>query len=148
MVEFDEWAEHVPKYIRADRLWSVKAYRLALYISDLSWKDVTRLNKDRRTWGIANQLYRAVSSIGANIAEGYSRASGKDKARFYEYALGSAREARDWYYKSRYILGTSHVNHRMAILTDIMRLLLTMIPQQRGEYEIREGGPIYGETND
>ena len=25
--------------------------------------------------------------------------SGKDQARFYEYALEASREARDWYYK-------------------------------------------------
>ncbi|MFN8404533.1 MAG: four helix bundle protein [Anaerolineales bacterium] len=38
--------------------------------------------------------YEAVGSVGANISEGYSRSSGKDRARFYEYALGPARESR------------------------------------------------------
>jgi len=50
-------------------------------------------------------LYRAVGSIKANIAEGYSHRSGKDQARFYEYSLGSARESRGWYYDARHILG-------------------------------------------
>ena len=54
--------------------------------------------QDRRTIGLADQLYRSLGSIGANLAEGYSRGTGKDRAHFYEYALGSARESRDWYY--------------------------------------------------
>jgi hypothetical protein len=51
--------------------------------------------------------------------------------RFYEYSLGSAREARDWYYKGRHILGLAVVNHRLELLTEVIRLLLTMIPEQR-----------------
>lgn len=86
---------------------------------------------------MADQLYRAVGSIGANIAEGYSRGTGKDRARFYEYALGSARESRDWYFKGRYVLREEVVQHRLSFMTEITRLLLTIIPQQRGG-EIRE----------
>ncbi len=49
----------------------------------------------------ADSLWKmTVGSIRANIAEGYSRGTGKDRARFYEYALGSARESRDWYFIS------------------------------------------------
>jgi four helix bundle protein len=51
--------------------------------------------------GLSDQLYEAVGSVSANLAEGYSRGTGKDRARFYEYALGSARESRDWYFKAR-----------------------------------------------
>ena len=80
---------------------------------------------------LSDQLYRSVGSVGANIAEGYSRGSGKDRARFYEYALGSARESRDWYYKGRYVLGENVAKHRIHLLTQITRLLLTMIPDQR-----------------
>ena len=108
------------------------AYRYALFLSDISWQDVSKLLKDQRTLNISNQLYRAVGSISANLAEGYSRGTGKDQARFYEYALGSARESRDWYYKSRFILGDLIVEHRINLITEIIQLLLTMIPQQRG----------------
>ena len=58
------------------------------------WKDVTKLMEDRRTLGLSDQLYRALGSISANLAEGYSRGTGKDRERFYEYSLGSARESR------------------------------------------------------
>jgi four helix bundle protein len=72
----------------------MKLYRLALFLGDLAWHDVTKLVSDRRTVSLADQLFRAIGSIGANIAEGYSRQSGKDRTRFYEYALGSTRESR------------------------------------------------------
>ena len=85
-----------------------------------------------QTRALADQLYRALGSISANLAEGYSRISGRDRARFCEYALGSARESRDWYYNARHVLGESITQHRLALLTQIIRLLLTMIPQQRG----------------
>ncbi len=66
-----------------------------------------------------------------NIAEGYSRRSGKERARFYEYALGSAREARTWYYQGRHGLKENVLIHRLQLLTRIIRLLLNIIPAER-----------------
>ena len=51
--------------------------------------------------------------------------------RFFEYSLGSARESRDWYYKGRHILGEAVTAHRVNLVTQITRLLLTYIPDQR-----------------
>ena len=96
-MKYEEWEEAVPEEIKADSLWKMAAYRMALFAADLGWSDAGRLLKDRRTLGVSDQLYRALGSISANLAEGYSRGTGKDRARFYEYALGSARESRDWY---------------------------------------------------
>ena len=130
-MNYQEWEKNVPVDITGDVLWKMEVYRLALFASDLAWSDAAKLARDRRTVGLSDQLYRAVGSMGANVAEGYSRSSGKDRARFYEYALGSAREGRDWYYKGRHVLGDSVVAHRVNLLTQIIRLLLTMIPDQR-----------------
>jgi four helix bundle protein len=140
---YDEWVKGVPAAITEDVLWKVEAYRLSLFISDICWLDVTKLMHDKRTLDLSDQLYRATDSIGANIAEGYSRSTGKDRARFYEYALGSARESRDWYYKARHILGEEVAMHRINYVTQIIRLLVTMIPQQRSDGTIRESGPDY-----
>jgi four helix bundle protein len=101
------------------------------------------LMKDRRTLGLSDQLYRALGSISANISEGYSRGTGRDRARFYEYALGSARETRDWYYKGRDVLGEAVTGHRLDLLASIIRLLLKIIPDQRGQY-IRDSEEEYG----
>jgi len=139
---YADWERTVPPEITGDTVWRVEAYRLALFAADLGWQDVTVLGQDRRTWGVSDQLYRALGSISANIEEGYSKGTGKDRARFYEYALGSARESRGWYYKGRHVLASEVVLHRIRLLTHIIKLLLTMIPDQRGS-EIREASPEY-----
>jgi four helix bundle protein len=120
----------------------MKAYRLSLFLADLAWQDATQLVKDRRTTALADQLYRAVGSIGANIAEGYSRGSGRDQARFYEYALGSAREARDWYFKARHVLGDHVIDSRLIPLAEISRLLLAIVSLQRTR-SLREDPVLY-----
>jgi len=141
-VSFEEWASKVPQEITGDSLWRMEAYRLALFACDMGWQDVTALAQDRRTVALSNQLYRALGSIGANLAEGYSRGTGKDRARFYEYALGSARESRDWYFKARNVLGPALTEYRLALLTQITRLLLTMTRNQRAR-SIREANSSY-----
>jgi len=130
-MNYEEWLRSVPREILGDPLWHVEAYRLALFVGELGWHDVTKLIKDKRTVELADQLYRALGSIGANISEGYSRGGGRDRAHFYEYALGSARESRGWHYHGRHVLGQAVAEHRMRLLTQIIRLLLTMIPDQR-----------------
>ena len=131
-MKYQDWEQNVPSEITDDRLWRMEVYRLALFVADLAWSDVTKLTQDHRTRGLADQLYRATGSVSANIAEGYGRGTGRDRARFYEYALGSARESRDWYYKGRHVLGEPVASHRLDLLTQIIRLLLTIVPAERG----------------
>jgi four helix bundle protein len=132
VTSFQKWLEQeAPKVFTADSLWKMKVYRYALFLGNLAWYDVTKLMGDRCTVGLSEQLYEAVGSLGANLAEGYSRSSGKDRARFYEYSLGSARESRGWYYDGRFVLGDEIANHRMQYLTQIIRLLLTITPEER-----------------
>ena len=131
-MNFEEWLKTVPEVIRGDALWKMEAYRLAVFAGDVAWVDVSKLMSDRRTISLSDQLYRAIGSISANLAEGFSRGTGRDRARFYEYALGSAREARDWYFKARHVLGEPVAQHRLQFLTQIIRLLLKMVPDQRG----------------
>ena len=141
-MNFSDWQDQVPSSIREDTLWEVEAYRLSLFASDVSWRDASTLRDEQRTQSLSDQLYRAGGSISSNIAEGYSRGTGKDRARFYEYALGSARESRDWYYKVRFVLGETVVQHRLDLMTQIIRLLLVMVPDQRGG-EIHESPSFY-----
>ncbi len=141
-VNFNDWLQTVPPEITGDALWHMMIYQQALFLGDLAWFDVTKLSQDRRTREIADQLYRAIGSISANIAEGYSKASGKDQARFYEYALGSSREARDWYYKARPILGDEVIIHRMRLIVQIIRQLLKLVPEYRGR-KINEDPATY-----
>lgn len=141
-MKYAEWLAEVPVEITGDSLWRVEAYRMALFVADLSYRDARKVAGDRLLLGAADQMLRATGSISANIAEGYSRGTGRDRARFYEYALGSARESRDWYYKLRLALGDEVATHRIDQLTQIIRLLLTMAPQQR-QSKIRDDGVEY-----
>ena len=131
MDDYESWQATVPEAIRGDTLWKMRVYRLALFAADIGWTDVTALGRDHRTRGLSDQLYRALGSVSANISEGYSRGSGKDRARFFEYALGSAQESRDWYYKGRHVLGDELARQRMALQVQIIRLLLTIVPDER-----------------
>ena len=128
---YEVWEANVPAVLKEDTLWRVEAYRLGLFLSDLTWEDAAKLLKDRRTWGVADQLYRAAGNISSNVGEGYSRCTGKDRARFYEYALGSARETRDWYYNGRHVMDPTVISHRLELSTRIIRLTITMISNER-----------------
>ena len=129
----EEWEEGVPKQIREDPLWKMEAYRIGLFLSDLVWMDAGKLLKEPRTFSIADQICRACGKISACVAEGYSRGTGKDRARFYEYALGSTREARDWYFKSRFVLEENVTQHRLDLTTQLIRLLVRMVSNERRE---------------
>jgi four helix bundle protein len=130
-MNYQKWESSVPQAIKGDILWKVEAYRLALFAADICWQDVTTLIKDGRTRSLADQLYRSLGSVSANIAEGYSRVTMKERTRFYEYALGSGRESRDWYYKGRHLLSEAVITHRLDLMSQIVRLLLVMIPNER-----------------
>ncbi len=146
-MNYEEWEVTVPDTITKDPLWKMSVYRYALFVGDLGWYDVTKIHQDGRLYKVSNQLYGSLGSVSANIAEGYSRGSNKERAHFYEYALGSARESRDWYYKSRHILGENVVTHRFSLLVQVIRLLLTMVPQQRGK-SLHEEAATYAVNED
>ena len=141
-MNYQSWLATIPKEITDDALWKMEVYRLALFAGDIAWPDVTKLMQDRRTLSLSDQVYRAVGSVSANYSEGYSRSSRKDQVRFYEYALGSAREARGWYWKGRPALGENVAIHRIQLLTHIVRHLLNIIPAERG-YALHEAPPPY-----
>jgi four helix bundle protein len=126
-----QWEPTVTQEIRSDVLWRSAAYRMATFAADWIWPDITRLASDARTVEIAQQLYRAVSDIGASYSEGYSRGSGRDRCRFFEYSLGSAREARDWTYKSRHIIGPGRTAELIALLTRIVQIVTVTITRER-----------------
>lgn len=134
---YNEWLNTVPSEIINDPIWKLEVYRLALFANDIGWEDVLKLSQTKLMFSVADQLHRSLGSISANLTEGYSRSKGLDRARFFEYALGSARESRDWYYKSHRSLPDEVVKHRMELLTQIISMLVPMISHQR-THAIRE----------
>jgi four helix bundle protein len=128
---FESWESAADEEQRADPLWRMTAYRIAVYALEIGWDDARVLDRARITRPVAAQLYRALGSIAANIAEGYSRSSGADRVRLFEYGLGSTREGAVWYRAARPLLGATTVAERLATLTRIRQLLLVAIPRER-----------------
>jgi four helix bundle protein len=129
--DFARWEATLPIEITGDAVWTCAAYRLATFISDWAWDDLDRLRANPRTVDIADQLGRALRGIGATYTEAYSRRSFKDRCRYYEYSLGSAREARDWTFKGRRVLGDGRTQEMLSLLARIIRLLTTTIVNER-----------------
>jgi four helix bundle protein len=115
-----------------DPLFRMRAYQVAKDLLQAAWLDAKTLSADPVTVKMSGQLYAAVGSISANIGEGYSRSSGIDRARMFEYALGSVREGISWYEAARPLLGEV-VLTRLNDLEELRRLLLAIIPRERAK---------------
>ena len=132
---FTEWVAGVHPAITSDPLWSMQAYRLAMYA--IACHNSDRMAMVRMADAPAlDQATRAIGSASANIAEGYSRASIKDRNLFYGYALGSTREAIAWYDTLRCGIGDLATD-RQSTLIQIRRLLLTILRRGRSESALR-----------
>jgi len=66
-------------------------YQLAVVLSLDIYQLTLKWPNDEK-FGMTSQIRRVSTSIGANIAEGTSRFSEKEKARFIEIAFGSLME--------------------------------------------------------
>ena len=131
-----EWAANaVPAVMREDPIWRLPAYRYSLYLADRLNADAPRLRRTE-TKKTVDQLLDAVYSISANIDEGYSRTTGPERARFYEYANGSARETREWLFKVRNSLGPELAAEYMELVSRIIRILTAVIPRERARREM------------
>ena len=130
-MRYEVWEKTVPEEMKADQLWSLRIYRTALYAGETARRDAHWLASKPACAELARQLASATESISANIAEGYSRAARKDRGRFFEYALGSAREARDWYFKARPYLGPHATHARLALLTTIIKVMIVLVSKSR-----------------
>jgi four helix bundle protein len=73
-------------------------------------------------FGLTSQIRRASVSIPANIAEGFSKKSKADKARFYNIAKSSLEEVRYYLILSR-DLGYTENSNLFTQLEEISRLL-------------------------
>jgi four helix bundle protein len=121
----------VPESNRGDPLQRMRAYRLACELVRESWEDAEKLTHHRTMEKVSAQLYAAVGSIVANLGEGYAHSSGKDRARIFEYALGSARESIAWFRSAEPVLGSDVVTQRVEKLDEIRRMLMAIIPRER-----------------
>lgn len=80
-------------------------------------------------YGLTSQIKRAAISIAANIAEGFSRKTNKDKTQFYYIALGSLTELQSHLVIARDLSFIGKENfQRLATLTmEVSRLINSLI---------------------
>lgn len=140
--DFETWVRMVPLDLTNDPIWRTPAYRLSLYVMSQAQGDAHTILRHRLTRAHADQLLRSVGAISANLDEGYSRSSGRERAHFYEYALGSAREARSWYYKCAVAFTPDVLAARLACLSRIVRILTAVVPRERAAKGITRRKPI------
>jgi four helix bundle protein len=81
-------------------------WQKAIEFADVVYSTTRSFPADER-FGLTNQMRRAAVSISSNIAEGSSRSSRKDFARFIEIATGSLIE----------VVSQSHVGRNQGFLT-------------------------------
>ncbi|MFH1325960.1 MAG: four helix bundle protein [Candidatus Falkowbacteria bacterium] len=75
-------------------LKDLDVYKLALELSSIAWEVYSSLDwHDKKIMG--DQFITATDSVGANIAEGYSRFHYLDKIKFYYISRASLSESCD-----------------------------------------------------
>lgn len=75
--------------------YDLDAWKKAHHLTLLVYK-ATKSFPGEEKYGLTSQLRRASSSVGANIAEGFSRFHFKDKVKFYYQARGSVSEVQNF----------------------------------------------------
>jgi four helix bundle protein len=110
----------------------MRVYQLAVELIPDCYADAQLILNGPITKELAPDLYAAVCSIESNIAEAYSRSTGKERAMRFEYALGSVRESMRLYRSSSPVLGAIIVKDRRDRLEEMRRMLLAIIPRERG----------------
>lgn len=117
-------------------LESLEVYALAENLADAVWEIVTQWDTFPKST-IGHQLVRAADSVGANIAEGFGRASPADNKRFVRTARGSLYEVRHFLRRA----------DKRSLLTSeqkrpIQRLLRELLPRLNAY--LRALGPVNG----
>ena len=130
-MDLDAWIATVPRALRNDPVWKVRAYQIGSYVAHLAADDAAIAAADIRFRENAPQLVKAVGGVTAAISEGYSRLSRKDRIRYYEYAHGSANEAKSWYMGVACLFDAATLDHRLDHLCRVNQLLLAMIANER-----------------
>ncbi len=116
-------------HYRATSLW-----QKAMAATKQVYRLVPRLPKEE-TYGMRSQITRAAVSIPANIAEGWTRETNRDKAHFLAIAQGSLAETETlltlcedlgWFPEHETILVRQ-------LLDEVSRMLTTMRRKRRNE---------------
>ena len=102
----------------------LEVYQIAEELSDAIWRCVRHWSAlDRDTVG--KQMIRAADSIGANIAEGYGRATSLVNRRCVRIAIGSRYETKHWLRRAyqRALLAPEQVGQLRPLLDRLLPMV-------------------------
>lgn len=131
LTTYEAWEAGVHERVKQEPTWQFLGYRKALFLYDLAWKDCEKMTRDGRGRAIAGQLIRSAGSISANIEEGHGRGFGKQRNWFLTVSIGSARESKGWYWRARALLSQDVLDHRLALIDEVIALLVHELHRQR-----------------
>jgi len=100
----------------------LETWHEAINFADLVYA-VTRDFPDQERFGLTNQMRRAAVSISSNLAEGTSRSSRPDFARFVEIATGSLFE----------VVSQSFIGRRQRFLSEQQFQQLCAAAEKQGK---------------
>jgi len=95
--------------------------------------EVTKQFPQEEIYGMTSQLWRAASSIPANIAEGCGKFTSQDFARYLNIALGSANESEYFILLSKDLKFISLDDYTIInqIINEIKAMLISLISKVR-----------------
>jgi four helix bundle protein len=95
---------------------------------------VSKQKYDRLYFSLFDQLIRSVSSIGANLAEGFAGSSKNDFIKFYTIALKSANETKYWLslIKETLDLNKDEIQKFIKETDEISKIIATIIINTKG----------------
>jgi len=109
-----------------------KAHELTLKVYRMS----ARFPREER-FGLISQMRRAAVSVPANIAEGFKKRGGRDKAKFYNISQGSIEELRYYLILSRDLGYATDTKDIDASLDEVGRMLHGLIASVLARTESR-----------
>src|SRR4051812_40172632 len=120
-----------------------RAFQLACAV-DIYVKELPATPQGRT---IGDQLFRAATSIGANIAEGRGRDIGKEYERYLRIARASANETDYWLHIARdcELLSADSFEEMSGLKDECLRMLSSMITRlhSKRDSSVREGAAEY-----
>lgn len=81
-------------------LSELRIYHLAVAIAEEVWSEVADWDNFAK-WSLGKQLVEAADGIAATMIEGYYRNSRREQAKFFRYALSSAKETALWWWRAK-----------------------------------------------
>lgn len=128
--------EDKKKYIP---LKDLEIYQLSRKLSAIAWTIYSRLNfHEKKSWG--NQMLVAIDSVGANIAEGYSRFHYLEKVQFFFYSRASLAEGKEHWLELGHERGLVKPEGREEISVIHYPLQVKLNNTISKTYEAKKGG--------